>query len=261
MLEGQYGGRHEYCDLFVVAGGFECRTYGNFSFSVSDIATYKSVHDSCAFHIRLSISYGIKLVISLLIWEHFFKFFLPYSVRSKCITLLVLSYWIKFHKILCYLLNSSVNLCFGLIPLDTSKFIQLRLLFRVWCSIFLKPVKLCGKNIQIAVPGVLYLDIIFFNALNSNLFNSLVYTKSVHFMDNIITDIKFVKSGNWPALVFLLLLLSCTARKYIIFSNDYKTNKRIFKATMDISIRNHNSSRHYFFVIILTEIALRAQLL
>ncbi len=66
----------------------KCRTYGNFGFSVSDISTYKSVHDSCAFHIRLSISYGIKLVISLLIREHFFKFPLPYSVRSKCITIL-----------------------------------------------------------------------------------------------------------------------------------------------------------------------------
>ena len=78
--------RHKVSNLFSFLYSLKCRTYGNFSFSVSDIATYKSVHDSCAFHIRLSISYGIKLVISLLIWEHFFKFFLPYSVRSKCIT-------------------------------------------------------------------------------------------------------------------------------------------------------------------------------
>ena len=101
MLLCQNGGRHQINNLFILLHRFKRRTDCHLSLSKADIAADQTIHNLLALHICFCRFNGKPLVVGLLIWKHFFKFPLPYGIRSVFKTFLVLTYRIQFYQFLC----------------------------------------------------------------------------------------------------------------------------------------------------------------
>ena len=144
-----------------------------------------------------------------------------------------------------------MNLRFSFAPLLASKIIKLRFLFYILVCILLESVKLSSKNIKITIIRISYLYIILLYSIHLYLFYSLIYTKPVILMYNIITYIQFVKACYIFAIMFFLFKLFYSfGRKYIIFCYNNKRKNWILETLMKTSICNYNKS----FSIILTKI-------
>ena len=80
----------------------------NLRLSVAYVAAHKAVHDLGAFHVFFCILNGSKLILCLLIGEHFLKLSLPHCIRTAHIAFFFLTHCIKLHQLLCNVLNSAL---------------------------------------------------------------------------------------------------------------------------------------------------------
>ena len=101
--------------------------------------------------------------------------------------LLLLSYCIELHQILCHFIDSTLYFGFGLCPFLRSQLIQLRALGSISRSIFLNNIQPGRQNIEITTIPVFYLDIVFYDLIYFYLFNTLIDAQSMILMYNVIT--------------------------------------------------------------------------
>ena len=104
----------------------KCGTQRHFCFAVSHIPADKPVHNPGTLHITFGILNSTELILCLFIWKHFFKFSLPYSIRTTDISFLFLTHCIKLYQFFCNIFNCPTNLALCFIPLLSTKFVQLR---------------------------------------------------------------------------------------------------------------------------------------
>ena len=247
--------RNQICNLLSLLHSLKCCTNCHLSLSIAYITAYKSVHNLRTFHVPFRILYCVNLVFCLLIWKHFLKFLLPYSVRPILVSSLSLPCRIQLHQVLCHFFNSTMNLGFCFVPLLSAQLVELRLLLCVCPGILLKSVQLGCKHIQITVVFILDFYIILLNSVNLNLLNTLIYSKSMGFVNHIVSYIQVIKACYALTVKLFLLLSPVSSGKYIIFSNKDKLNQRILEAPVDIAIGHKTCSRLNRFIKILTVIS------
>ena len=224
-----------------------------FCLTISNISTYKTVHDLGAFHVLFGIFNRCQLVFCFLIRKHFFKLPLPDSIRTTDITFFFLADRIKLYKLLCNILHGTANSGFCLFPFLTSKPVQLWWFCRLRTGIFLQCIQLRRKNIQITSITILNLDIVFCNFIYSNLLDTLVNTKSMFLMDYIISNGQFREILNsFSVVLFFLFALLLFFSKNIRLCDNRKFYQRIFKPSPCMAICHHDFSRLQYTVRILS---------
>ena len=191
MLLCQDRSRHQINHLLVFLHRLERRPDRHLRLAKAYVSADQAVHDLMALHIFFRGFDGGKLIVRLLEGEHFLKFSLPYRIRSILITFCRLTRRIQFHQILRDIFDRSAHPCLGLVPFLAAKAVQLRLLGGIRRCIFLKGVHLRRQNVQAASARIFNFDIILHHPVYFDLFNSFVDTKSVIFVNHIISNGQF----------------------------------------------------------------------
>ena len=206
MLLCQYGGRHQKDHLFPLLHSFKGCPNGDLGFSIAHIPADQPVHDPFAFHVLFGRRNGCKLILGLLKRKHFFKFLLPDGVLPILITVFLLSGCIELHKILCHFSRGLPDPALCFVPFLCSQLIELRP-FCICGSIFLNNAQSCCQYIQNSAVPVFDLNIVLRDFFYFDLFNPLVNTQSMIFVNHIIPYFQFIKIIDLPAFVSLFLPL------------------------------------------------------
>ena len=237
---------HQIHHLFPLLYRFKSSADCNFSLSIAYISTDQTIHDLVTFHIRFCGFNGCQLVFCFLIGKHLLKFSLPYCIFSESISFRLLPDSVKFYQIPGHFTGSFLCLILSLCPLLGSQFVQLWLPC-VSGSILLYHIKTGCQDIKIAAIAVLNLDIIFDYFVYLNLFNTLINSQSVIFMNHIISDLQFRKVIDFSSFVlFFLFLFFLFCSENIAFGNHRKFQQRIFKTFQYSPVKGHDLPRLYF---------------
>ena len=192
MLEGQYGGRHEYCDLFVVAGGFECRTYGNFGFPETHVAADEPVHRAFAFHVGFHFGCGFYLVWSIFVNERCFEFLLQERVGRESESLFFFTGGIELYQVAGNLFHLAFRLLFHAFPSTASQFVDTRS-FSLFCPVFrqfVQGVNTDKNNIVVLVSQ--FNDLLHFS-VDFGMYQSPETTYTVIHMHDVVADFYLVE--------------------------------------------------------------------
>ena len=102
MLVGEHRGRHHYCHLLGVARRLEGCTDGDFCFSESDIAAYKTVHRTLTLHVCFHVVGSFQLVWGVFVKEACLQFVLHERISTELITFLMTARSIKLYQVAGY---------------------------------------------------------------------------------------------------------------------------------------------------------------
>ena len=233
MLLCQNRCRNKYCHLFPILHCLKCRPDGNFSFSESDISANQAIHDPGTLHILFGCFDRTFLIFRFLIWKCIFKFLLPYRIRFKLISMFFLPLCIQLYQILCDFFNRTFNFTLCLTPFRRSQLIQswLMCIFITAVCILLNHSKPGCQYIKISTVSILDLNVIFHYMIGFNFFDSFIYTKSVIFMDNIISHFEICEVTDFFSFIgmFFLFMFLLMFGKNIAFCDYGKFDGRIFK--------------------------------
>ena len=241
MLLCQDRSRYQINHLLVFLHRLERRPDRHLRLAKAYVSADQAIHDLMALHILFRGFDGGNLIVRLLEGEHFLKFSLPYRIRSILITFCRLARRIQFHQILRDIFDRSAHPCLGLVPFLAAKAVQLRLLGGIRRRIFLKGVHLRRQNVQTASARIFNFDIILHHPVYFDLFNSFVDTKSVIFVNHIISNGQLRKVLD--LLTGILRFLPCFSPLFsenIRLCDKYKLLHRIFETTADISMDQHD---------------------
>ena len=98
-------------------------------------------------------------------------------------------------------------------------------------------IKLGCQNIKISTFPIRNFHVIFYHMIHFYFFNTLIDSKPVTFMDNIISDFQISKITDLLAFVFFdFLFLRLLFTENITLRNDGKFQMRIFKSFLNLSV-------------------------
>ena len=116
VLEGQYGGRHEHGNLFVVAGGFEGSPDCYLCLTKSHVAADEAVHRACLLHVVLHLLRGLHLVWGVLIEERALQLMLQVCVGRECEALFVAALGIELYEVAGNVLDTLLGALLDTVP-------------------------------------------------------------------------------------------------------------------------------------------------
>ena len=228
--------------LHCLKRGADC----NLRLTIAHIPADKPVHNLFTLHIRLRVRNGKKLVLRLLIRKHFFKFPLPYGVRTILKALCLLSYGVELHQILRHGIHRRPHLVLRPDPFLRPQLVQLRRLGACGC-ILLDNVQPRCQHIKIAAVPILYLNVILDYLFYFNLFNTAVNPQTVTFMHHIVPDLQLRKIFDFlPFISGLALFLLLLRPKDIAFRNHHKIKQRVLKALSHMPVTGQHLPRKHF---------------
>ena len=109
MLERKNGCGHKNCALFAVCNTFENGSERNLRFAETDVTAKQPVHRIRFFHILFDFVNAAKLVIGLNVFKPAFKIALHINIFRECVTLHFDALGIKLDKLLCHILNGTLD--------------------------------------------------------------------------------------------------------------------------------------------------------
>src|SRR5262245_32677221 len=127
MLIAKNGGWRQYRNLFPVPYRLESRAHRYFGLAIANIAADQPVHRHWRLYIPFNVDYGRKLVRCLLVLKCFFKFFLPFRVWGKRITVGHFAFRVKFQKLLGHVADRALSARLSSDPSRPAELVQLRL--------------------------------------------------------------------------------------------------------------------------------------
>src|SRR6266850_673204 len=127
VLEGEYRGRRQKRDLFVIREGFERRAHGHFRLAVADVAAEQPVHRLGALHIALDVADGGDLVVSFLEFESVLELALKIAVRRKRKSRRRFALRVESEQLIGHVFDRFARARFARIPGGAAEFIQRRM--------------------------------------------------------------------------------------------------------------------------------------
>ena len=241
MLLGQDRSRNQDGNLPVLLDCLEGGPDRDLCLAVTDVSADQPVHDLPGLHVFLCIRDRRKLVLGLLIGEHFLKLRLPGRIRAVGKAFFPAPCRIQVDKLLGDLLDRRPDPGAGPGPVISAQLRDSgRLCLRI--RVFLDHVQLGRQYIEVGAPGVFYLHVIFLHAARHHLFHAPVDADPVVFMDNIIARRQLREGSQGLPLIALLppaLLLFFLAED-IALGKNRETEQRIGVAAVGIAPGHHN---------------------
>ena len=237
VLLCENGRRHENGNLAAVLHRLERSTECDLGLSVPDITADQTVHNLRRLHVLLHIRNRRKLIVCLLIREHFLKLALPRRIRSEHMPLLRLALRIKLDKILGDLIDRLLDFFARVVPFLRAEAGEFRRGF-VTARILLQDTQVRRKDVEQVAASVLDLDVILRDMVYFNLLDAAVDADAVILMDDIVAHLQILQRANLLAAlkaVMMLLFLSLLAEN-IGLGDDHEADCGIFKAMSRMSV-------------------------
>ena len=243
MLLGQNRGGYQIYHLLSLLYRFKRGTDCNLRLSIAHIPADQTVHDLSALHIPFGGFDGGKLSFRLLKGEHLLKFPLPHRILSVLKPVFLLPCGIKLHQIPGHLPGGLAHFRLGAGPLLGSELAQFGP-FGVGRGIFLNDVQPCGQHIQASPVPVFNFHVILDYFVNFNLFNALVNTQPMVFMNYVVSYLQFIKIIDLASLMMLLFFLLLTVcAKNVALRYHGKFKQRVLETFQNPAIKGHDFPR------------------
>ena len=188
MLLGKNRRRTEKGSLPAVKNTFHHGAESDFCFSEADIPAQKPVHGNGGFHVLFDFKGTAQLIVGFRIREVFFKFTLPFAVRSERITGRTKAVGIQGYQPLRHSFGRLFRTGTAFFPFNPAHFGQLDIHIFRCCGIFGNQIKLGSRHIQNVCPGIDYFYIILVISVHLHADDSGKAADPVGFMDDVVTD-------------------------------------------------------------------------
>ena len=192
---------HENRNLLAVHRRLVRRANRNFSFAETNVAANQPVHWRLAFHIRLDIFDGLKLVGRLFVGKFFLELSLRSVVRVEGETVSGRAARVNFNQLFGNILDGAGGAGLGASPFAGTELGKVRNRFVVG-NIFLQNADGIGRQVKLIAAAVLNVKVVALDAVKFERVDAEIFANAVRGVYDVIANLNFTEIFNRVTGVF-----------------------------------------------------------